>query len=224
MLGSRKEDIAMAETKEFKITDPWDYKAPMNMAQILTLPERSFAWIEGEGDPNGPVFAQAVGALYALSYTARMSYRSPKPPKGAASYSVGLLQGRWDIRAGESMFDPKKKEALAWVIMIRQPDFLDKALFRKFVEDARAKIVKKGEADPAWIDRLRFGLRDGGRFAQIMHRGPYDDEPATFARLEEYLAAQGLSRSGKFHWEIYHSDARRTPPERLRTILRVQVA
>jgi hypothetical protein len=220
----RTEDTVMVKTKEFKVTDPWDYKAPTESAQVLTLPERRFVWIEGQGDPNGKNFAQATGALYSLSYAVRMSYRAEKPPEGASAYTVGLLQGKWDLREGETVFDPKRKDKLAWIIMIRQPDFLTTSLFQKFVEEARAKAVKKGEIDPKWFDRLRLGPRDGGRFAQIMHRGPYDEEPGTFARLEGYLAAQGLSRSGKFHWEIYHGDPRRTAPEKLRTLLRVQLA
>ncbi len=214
----------MAEKTEFKVTDSWDYKAPADSAQILTLPDRRFAWIEGKGDPNGKEFAQATGALYSLSYSVRMSYRSSNAPKGAVPYTVGVLQGRWDLQSGDTLFDPHNKDKYMWVVMIRQPDFLNEKFFVHFVEEARGKAEKKREIDSIWFDRLRFGPRDGGRFAQIMHIGPYDSEPQTFARLEASLNGQGVSRHGKWHWEIYHSDPRRTAPEKLRTILRVQIA
>jgi hypothetical protein len=213
----------MADVKEFKTTDPWDYKAPADKAQVVTLQERRFAWIAGQGDPNGPDFQQATGALYGFSYAVRMSYRGEKPPRDAGPYTVGLLQGRWDIVTGQGGFSPAHKDRLAWIIMIRQPDFLDEALFSRFVEEARVKAAKKGEVDPRWFDGLRFGLRDGGRFAQIMHVGPYDAEPATFALLERSLAEQGAARRNKRHWEIYHGDPRRTKPEKLKTILRVEI-
>jgi hypothetical protein len=213
----------MAVVKEFTATDPWDYKASAGTVQVLGLPDRRFAWIEGQGDPNGPVFAQAMGALYSLTYTARMSYKAKDPPKGAGPYKVGLLQGRWDLRAGEKGYSTSNKGGLAWVVMIRQPDFLDDALFKRFVSQARDKAARKGEVDPAWFDRLTLGFRDAGRYAQIMHVGPYDAEPATFELLERQLAEQCIERVGKWHWEIYHGDPRRSKPENLRTILRVQV-
>lgn len=212
------------ENPEFKKLDPYDCKAAVDAPDNLDLEPRLFAWIEGQGDPNGPDFALATGALYGLSYAVRMCYRSEPAPKGACAYTVGVLQGRWDLVAGAGMFDPKRKDQLAWAIMIRQPAFCGQALFERFRDEAKAKAAKKGEVDPSWFDRLRFGLRDGGRFAQIMHHGPYADESASFARLEAALASQGLKRKGKHHWELYHSDPRRTAPEKMRTILRVELA
>ncbi|MGO8692554.1 MAG: GyrI-like domain-containing protein [Rectinemataceae bacterium] len=213
----------MIAIKEFKETDPWDYSAEEDRAQVLTLPNRRFAWIEGGGDPNGPVFAAATTALYGLSYAVRMSYRSEMAPQGSGPYTVGVLQGRWDIAAGESFFDPAHKGKLTWVIMIRQPDFLDEKLFTRFREEARAKAIKKKTIESEYFDRLCFGERDGGRYAQILHRGPYADESKTFTRLEEYLSAQGLHRDGKWHWELYHGDPRRVAPAKLKTFLRVQL-
>jgi hypothetical protein len=58
---------------------------------------------------------------------------------------------------------------------------------------------------------------------QMLHLGPYDDEPASFARMEAYAAARGLVRRSKTHREIYLSDARRVEPAKLRTVLRFRV-
>ncbi|MCK7514791.1 MAG: GyrI-like domain-containing protein [Desulfobacterales bacterium] len=57
----------------------------------------------------------------------------------------------------------------------------------------------------------------------MMHIGPYDAEPASFARMEEFCAARGLTRVSKVHREIYMSDPRKTAPEKLRTVLRFKV-
>ena len=61
-----------------------------------------------------------------------------------------------------------------------------------------------------------------GRCVQMLHVGPYADEPASVARMEAFAKEQGLRFRGRHH-EIYLSDPRRVPPERLRTILRYPV-
>lgn len=209
---------------EFDKTDPWDYKAPEGEALVLDLPARLFVRIEGKGAPSGEEFSHAVGALYGFSYAVRMSYRSADAPAGAGAYKVGLLQGQWSIADIRRAYDPSRKENLVWTVMIRQPDFLDLDLFQRFRDEARAKAKKKKEVDPAIFDRLGFGMADSGRFAQILHRGSYDDEPAAFARLEADLKARGMKRASKDHREIYLGDPGRVAPEKLRTILRVAIA
>ena len=178
----------MIAIKEFKETDPWDYSAEEDRAHVLTLPNRRFAWIEGSGDPNGPVFAAATTALYGLSYAVRMSYRSEMAPQGSGPYTVGVLQGRWDIAAGESFFDPAHKGKLTWVIMIRQPDFLDEKLFTRFREEARAKAIKKKTIEPEYFDRLRFGERDSGRYAKFCTAVPMP------TRAKPSLGLRNISR------------------------------
>ena len=59
-----------------------------------------------------------------------------------------------------------------------------------------------------------------------MHIGPYDDESATVAAMEQYAKAQGYAADfgeNRFHHEIYLSDARRCKPERLKTVIRQPV-
>lgn len=206
---------------EYKKTDPFDYKASATRVDILDLPPRLFASIEGEGDPNGPAFAGAVGALYAYSYTVRMSGKGPDVPAGWFPYVVGVLQGRWTIREGATGFDPSKKSDLAWTIMIRQPTFLDTSLHATFLDKAISKARSKDGAAVPWLEKLQLGLHEGGRYGQILHQGPYDDEPATFARMEQELTALGERREGLHHWELYLTDPNRSSPEKMRTLLRV---
>lgn len=208
---------------EFKKTDPFDYKASPDKIEILDLPPRLFASIEGEGDPNGDAFAGAVEALYTYSYAVRMSGKDAHPPAGWLPYVVGVLQGRWTLQEGCTRFDPARKSDLAWTIMIRQPSFLTGPLHDLLLEKAKAKARAQGSGALPWLGKLRLDHREGGRYAQILHEGPYDDEPATFERLESLLADRGETRAGRHHWELYLTDPRKSAPERMRTILRTSL-
>ena len=69
--------------------------------------------------------------------------------------------------------------------------------------------------------------REEGECCQCMHLGPFDDEPATMARMEAYAAEHGRRpdhSEARRHHEIYLSDPRKCAPEKLRTVLRVPVA
>lgn len=57
---------------------------------------------------------------------------------------------------------------------------------------------------------------------QIMHIGPYSEEPRTIAKMEAFAEENGYRKAGKHH-EIYLGDPRRAKPERLKTILRQPV-
>ena len=59
-----------------------------------------------------------------------------------------------------------------------------------------------------------------------MHLGPFDDEPATVAMMNEYLARNGYANdlnAARPHHEIYLSDPRKTPPEKWKTVIRLPV-
>lgn len=206
---------------EFKKTDPFDYKASSSKLEILRLEPRLFAWIDGVGDPNGEAFAGALEALYTYCYAVRMSGKDAPPPAGWFPYVVGVLQGHWTLQEGCTAFDPSRKADLAWTVMIRQPPFLDMSLHASLYEKAIKKARAKGGNAVPWLEKLKLGNREGGRYAQILHEGPYDDEPATFARLEQQLAVLGEVRDGHHHWELYLTDPRKSAPEKMRTILRV---
>jgi hypothetical protein len=93
-------------------------------------------------------------------------------------------------------------------------------------------IEQPDEATPDRIDALARGKATAirprlerfaeGRVAQILHVGPFADEPRTIEELHAFIAEQGLRATGRHH-EIYLSDPRRTAPERLRTIVRQPV-
>ena len=64
---------------------------------------------------------------------------------------------------------------------------------------------------------------DEGLCVQIMHLGPFDDEPATVALMDAYLEQNGYVtdiNNERLHHEIYMSDARKVAAEKWKTVIR----
>lgn len=185
--------------------------------QIVTVPAMNFVAVRGKGDPNeeGGAYQQAIGVLYAISYTLKMSYKTDYSIDGFFEYVVPPLEGFW-WQDGVEGVDYSDKPSFNWISAIRLPEFISKADFEWAVEAAAKK--KKLDCSAA-----EFITIDEGLCVQMMHVGPYDDEPATVAQMDEFLAQNGyvndMSES-RLHHEIYLSDARRTTPEKLKTVIR----
>ena len=188
------------------------YSPPRELVQVVVPPLR-YLQIDGEGDPNtAPAYQEAVGALFPLAYALKFASKKNL----GQDFVVGPLEGLWTA-ADPGAFVRREKDAWSWTLMILQPDWLTDG----FVADV-AEATRRKKGLPA-LDRVRFVTYDEGEAVQVLHVGPYDDEAPTLARLhEEYLPAHGLTFNGPHH-EIYLSDARRTAPERLRTVLRQPV-
>ena len=104
--------------------------------------------------------------------------------------------------------------------MIRLPDFVTADDFAWAVEEAAVK--KKAD-----FSKAEFLTYDEGLCVQCMHIGPYDDEPATIEGMHEFIEAQGYVpdiTAQRMHHEIYLSDARKTAPEKLKTVIRHPIA
>lgn len=186
-----------------------------------------FITVAGTGDPNDAAgeYQEALAVLYGLTFTIKMSKMSGDQPDGYFEYVVAPLEGLWwtDDKpfSGMSIED---KSAFSWVSMIRQPDFVTSDVFDWAVEQLARK---KPELDAS---RARFTMYHEGLCAQILHKGPYDDEPATIAKLDRYLVSEGYAADisdsrdpyplGRRHHEIYLGDPRRSKPENLKTVIR----
>lgn len=59
-----------------------------------------------------------------------------------------------------------------------------------------------------------------GLCAQILHVGLFENEPISFAVLDDCLRQNGYQRKELKHKEIYLQDARKTDPDKLHTLLR----
>jgi len=188
--------------------------APKNTDWALVeVPAQQFIAIDGHGDPNTSAdYARAVEALYAVAYTVKFTSRQAL----GKDFVVGPLEGLWWSDDPE-VFVTRAKDSWNWRMLISQPDWVTEDL----VDEARRSALAKKRL-PAITD-IRWVTLHEGTSAQLLHVGPYDDEGPALARLHhEYLAANNLRMVGDHH-EIYLSDPRRTPPARLRTILRQPV-
>jgi len=187
-----------------------------NTPEIIDIPPLAYAMTDGEGDPNTSAqFEQAVGALYAMSYGIKMLPKKGIVPEGYFEYKVSSLEGLWDTKDGGA-YDHHRKDNLRWRLMIMQPPFVTQALFEDVREMQRKK---KGDI----LDTVRFETYHEALCCQMLHTGPFDDEPSTFEKMHAYLGGEGYERAEYRHHEIYMSDFRRTAPEKLKTVLRVRI-
>jgi hypothetical protein len=199
----------------FSQEDYRKYYQPKSKPALLDVPSMTYVVINGSGDPNGEEFAQATEALYSLAYAVKMSYKKPSPPKGYYEYKVFPLEGEWDlVDTTKPLAD---KSNYSYQLMIQQPDFLIQELFDAFLAETRRK-----KNNPK-LDKLRLETIADGLCCQMLHIGPYDAEPASFAEMQAFCDQQGYRRLSKTHKEIYLSDPRKTVPEKMKTILRFQV-
>jgi hypothetical protein len=179
---------------------------------LVTVPELAFVVIDGHGDPNtSPAYAEALQALFRLAYGLKSALRRQL---GVES-RVGPPEGLW-WAADPAAWSAATKSAWDWTMMIRVHDAVTSGLF----EAARGDALRKG---PAAVTDVRLERLCEGACAQVLHVGPYAAEAPTIAMLHTFIADSGLRPRDRHH-EIYLGDPRRTPPERLRTIIRQPVA
>lgn len=194
-----------------------EFYLPKNRPEIVTVPRANYIAVRGQGDPNeeGGAYQAAIGVLYAVAYTLKMSYKTDHRIEGFYEYVVPPLEGFWQ-QEGVQGVDYANKAAFRWVSVIRLPDFVTEADFRWAVETA----AKKKKLDCSAAEYLSI---EEGLCVQILHEGPFDEEPATVALMDRYLAEKGYENDfsdARQHHEIYLSDARKVAPEKWRTVIR----
>ena len=198
--------------KEFK-----EFYLPKRRPEIVTVPAMNYVAVEGAGDPNeeGGAYQRAIGVLYAVAYTLKMSARTGRRIEGAFEYVVPPLEGFWRQKGGGSI-DYGDKDGFLWASAIRLPDLIAPADLAWAVETASRK---KGLDCSA----AKFWTVEEGLCVQMMHVGPYDDEPESVAAMDAFIRERGYAgdlSEARRHHEIYLSDARKVPPEKRRTVIR----
>jgi hypothetical protein len=179
-----------------------EYIAPREPTLVDVGPARYLA-ISGHGKPGGTEFANAVGALYNVSFTIKMASKA-----AGSDYAVSKLEGLW-WKEGTSV-------EWSWQLLIRIPEFIT----RKHIAEAVAKLLERGKDDA--VSRVTLETLDEGKCVQVLHVGPYTAEKPTIAKMRTFATQKGLSFRGRHH-EIYLSDPRRVEAKKLRTILRQPV-
>ena len=204
--------MAFDYKKEYK-----EFYVPKNKPSIVTVPCMNYIAVRGHGDPNQEdgEYKRAIGLLYGIAFTIKMSKKGDHQIEGYFDYVVPPLEGFW-WQDGVSGVDYTRKEDFNWISVIRLPDFVTKADFDWAVEEA----TKKKKQDYSKVEFLTY---DEGVCVQCMHIGAYDDEPATVAKMHEYMEEQGYTldiNEERLHHEIYLSDARKVAPDKLKTVIR----
>ncbi len=192
---------------------------PKNKPEIIDVPEFKFITIDGEGSPAESLFTDSIGALYSLAYTVKMiPKKMSTPPNGYFDFTVYPLEGIWDINdeAKATFNGVINKVDFVYKLMIRQPDFVDELFFREMLN-----VAKEKKKNPL-LDQINFERSTEGLCVQMLHIGPFEDEPTSFEKMESFAQGESLTRLSKVHREIYLSDARKVAPEKLRTVLRFQ--
>jgi len=178
------------------------YDAPVGRVEVVDVPEIQFLMIDGAGDPaTEPSYQLAIAALFAAG--------------GALQTPARPLEGLWSIAAGPSDLDDvfARRDEWRWTLLLAQPEEITEA------DLAAALGATRPGADLPNLDAVRLETFHEGRAAQTTHVGPIEQERPAIDRVERFIASQGARPRGRHH-EIYLSDFRETPAERLRTIIR----
>jgi hypothetical protein len=198
--------------KEYK-----EFYMPKNKPEIVNVPTANYVAVRGKGNPNTPdgEYQQAIGVLYAVAYTLKMSYKTDYKIEGFFEYVVPPLEGFW-WQDNIDGVDYGNKDTFNWISVIRLPDFVTKKDFEWAVET----VSKKKKLDCSEADFLTI---DEGLCVQIMHIGSFDNEPESVAIMDAFLEENGYENDVNekcLHHEIYMSDVRKVAPEKWKTVIR----
>ena len=198
--------------KEYK-----EFYMPKKRPEIIDVPPMNYIAVRGKGDPNeeNGAYKQAIGVLYAVAYTLKMSYKTDRRIEGFFDYVVPPLEGFW-WQDGVKGIDYDKKDRFNWISVIRLPDFIKKDDFEWAVKTAAEK--KKIDCSSAEFITVNEGI-----CVQIMHIGAFDSESESVELMDKYLEENGYENDisdKRLHHEIYLSDARKVVPEKWKTVIR----
>jgi hypothetical protein len=182
---------------------------------LVDVPEFLFLALDGTVDAgvrpgDSEAFTDAMAAMYGVAYG--LKFMSKLRIEDPIDFTVMAVEGLWSTESGVQ-FDFDWREPSLYTLLMMQPDHITQAMFEQAVTDARAK-----KPNPA-LDRIRLERWREGPSIQIMHIGPYADEPATLEKMNSFAAEHGYEFHGRHH-EIYLGDPTRSRPEKLKTVLR----
>lgn len=194
------------------------YYTAKTQPHIIDVEPANFLSITGKGDPSSQNFVDTIQALYSTAYTIKFMYKSQNK-----DFVVAKLEGLWwfdteKYKVTTMEEAPKLIPRSEWEyrLLIRMPDFVSD----ESVELAKQQVVAKKNI--ALAETVSLCLMNEGKCVQMLHIGSFDSEPVSLQKINAFMVENGWERNG-LHHEIYLSDFRKTPPEKLRTILREPV-
>lgn len=204
-----------------------DLYQPKTTGMLINVAAIPFLMVDGKGNPNEEDgdYSKAMQLLYGITFTIKMSRKKAIALKGYHDYVVPPLEGLWEMK-GIKGVDYSRKEDFLWTSMLRLPEYVTEDVFAWACEEFHKKHP---EAD---INSVRLEWYEEGLCAQILHKGSYDEEPATLKKLHGFIEENGYcvdigspAPSGQLrkHHEIYLGDPRKCKPENLKTVLRIPI-
>ena len=103
--------------KEYK-----EFYLPKAKPELVTVPPMNYIAVLGKGDPNeeNGAYKQAIGLLYGIAYTIKMSKKGSHQIDGYFDFVVPPLEGFWQ-QSGSNTIDYAHKENFEWISVIRHP-------------------------------------------------------------------------------------------------------
>ncbi|MGX8833174.1 GyrI-like domain-containing protein [Amedibacillus sp. YH-ame6] len=201
-----------------------DLYLPKTSPMIIEVPRMFYVTVKGKGNPNeeGGEYQRAMQILYGISFTIKMSKLSKQSLDGYFDYVVPPLEGFWWMD-GYEMPDFLHKDTFSWISMIRLPEFVNKEVFDWACTSYHEKHPEMDVSSTTYMEV------EEGFCVQIMHKGSYDDEPASVEKMHSYIKEQGyvldfhskmITGQNRMHHEIYLCDPRKCKPENLKTVIR----
>jgi hypothetical protein len=180
--------------------------------RIVTIGPALYLAAEGRGEPGGIEFGEKLSALYGVLYTIKFAAKHR-----GQDFKASGMEGLWWTPSGGSNFLQVPPQDWCWQLMVRVPEFVSV----EDLETAREELQGRGKTGD--FDSVGLESLDEGVCVQALHVGPYETESETLRKMDELVQREGLMYRG-LHHEIYLSDPRRVPTERIRTILRHPVS
>jgi len=178
--------------------------------EVVEFNEAQFLTIEGKGAPGSEEFTAKVEALYPIAYGVKKLCK-----KQGNDFGVPKLEGLWWVESDKPALEVPRED-WHWKLLIRMPKFVTSEILQK----AKAELVKKKSTE--LVKEIGFEKINEGKCVQIMHIGPYSTEPDSLSKMRKLMEKENLVENG-LHHEIYLSDPRRVPEEKMKTILRQPV-
>jgi hypothetical protein len=194
------------------------YYTATSKPALINIEAAKYLYVLGKGDPSHPGYAATLQALYASAYGIKFWYKARKQ-----DFVVAKLEGQWWFDESEykgvgAADAPKQIPRSEWYyrMLIRLPEYVTEEIILKITDEV---AVKK---QIALAKQVRLFEMQEGKCVQMLHVGPFYKEPESLLLIQQFCEAHQLQKNG-LHHEIYLSDFNKTPPEKLRTILREPV-
>lgn len=213
----------MADTKAKSQTPKLDlrkqrrelYSPSSRKVVVVDVPEFQYIWLDGTIDAgvspsDSESFREAMSAMYGIAFG--LKFMSKLREVDPIDFKVMAMEGLWSTQSGDE-FDWAWSEPSLYCLLMMQPDHITQGMFDQVVEETGAKRPS------APLEEVRLEKWREGPAIQIMHLGPYSDEPATIEKMDAFAEEHGYELHGRHH-EIYIGDPTRAKPENLKTILR----